>query len=112
MKQITWKEFEDVELRVGTIIKIDDFPEAHKPTYKLKIDLGKEIGIKNSSARIVDLYSKKDLLNKKVICVINFAPKKIGNFVSEVLTTGFYRDDDKVVLAVPDKDIQCGAKLA
>ena len=110
MEKITFGEFESVELRTGTIVRVEDFPEAHKPTYKLWIDLGKDIGVKQSSARIADLYSKKDLLQKQVICVVNFPPKKIANFVSEVLTTGFYRDDG-VVLAVPDKKLPNGLKL-
>lgn len=110
MEQITWGDFEKVELRVGRIIKVEDFPEANKPTYKLEIDFG-EFGIKRSSARIVELYTKDVLLSKQVICVVNFPPKKIGPFESEVLTTGFYREDGNVVLAVPDKEVPLGSKI-
>ena len=110
METITWKDFEKVELRVGTILKVDDFPEANKPTYKLEIDLG-ELGMKKSSARIVELYRKDELIGRQVICVVNFPPKQIANYWSEVLTTGFYREDGAVVLAVPDREVKNGAKL-
>ena len=111
MKNITWDEFKKVEIRVGTIIEVNDFPEAIKPAYQIKVDLGKEIGIRQSSAQITDLYSKNDLINKQVIVVVNFSPKKIGPFISECLITGFYRDDNKVVLAVPDQSISNGTLL-
>lgn len=111
MEQITWKDFEQVELRVGTIIQVDSFPEAKKPSYKLLIDLD-EFGIKRSSAQITHLYTKQELLNKQVLCVINFPPKQIANVVSEVLTTGFVQKDGTVVLAVPDKKVDNGIKLA
>ena len=112
MGNITWKEFAKVEMRVGTIIEVNDFPEAIKPAYQIKINLGKKIGTKYSSAQITDLYSKRDLINKQVIVVINFLPKKIGPFTSECLITGFYRNDNKVILATPDKLIPNGALLA
>lgn len=111
MKQINWEDFEQVELRAGTIIEIEDFPEAKIPAYKITVDFGPEIGTKKSSARITDLYSKKDLLNRKIIGVVNFPPKQIGPFVSEFLCSGFYREDGSVVLAVPDKDVLNGSKL-
>ncbi|EKD43176.1 MAG: hypothetical protein ACD_72C00418G0007 [uncultured bacterium] len=111
MEQINWNEFEKVELRVGTIIEVEDFPQAKIPAFKIKVDFGKEIGIKKSSARITDLYSKDELLNKKIIGVVNFPPKQIGPFVSEFLCSGFYREDGSVVLAVPDKDVPNGSKL-
>ncbi|MFA5792485.1 MAG: tRNA-binding protein [Candidatus Gracilibacteria bacterium] len=111
MEQITWNDFEKVELRVGTIVEVEDFPEAKMPAFKIKVDFGSEIGVKKSSARITDLYSKEDLLNRKIIGVINFPPKQIGPFVSEFLCSGFYREDGSVVLAVPDKDVPNGSKL-
>ena len=108
---VTWDEFQKVEIRVGTIVEVKDFPEALKPAYKIKIDLGEQIGIKQSSAQITDLYSKDDLLGKQVIAVINFPPKKIGPFTSECLITGFYRKDNKVVLAIPDDKVENGSLL-
>ena len=111
MEKINWSEFEKVELRIGTILEVQDFPEAQKPAYKITVDFGSEIGIKKSSARITDLYKKEDLINKKIIGVVNFPPKQIGPFLSEFLCCGFYRDDGSVVLAVPDKDINNGSKL-
>ena len=112
MSTINWDQFEQVDLRVGTIIKAEEFPEAHKPAYKLWIDFGKEIGVKQSSAQITDLYSTTELVDKQVIGVVNFPPKQIGPFISECLITGFHRDDDSVVLAVPDKTIPNGSKLS
>ena len=106
----TIEDFEKVDIRVGKIIEVQDFPEAKKPAYKLRIDFG-EFGIKSSSARITELYTKDELMNKLVVCVTNFPPRKVGPFVSEVLTCGFYRADGVVVLAVPDKEAPLGARL-
>ena len=111
MKNITWDEFEQVELRVGTIVGAEPFPEARISAYKLTVDFG-DLGIKKSSARITDLYTTEELVGKQVVGVVNFPPKQIGPIMSEVLVTGFYRDDKSVVLAVPDKPAPNGAKLA
>jgi len=109
--QISWQEFEAVEIRVGTIIEAQEFPEARKPAYKLKINLS-EYGIKNSSAQITALYAPSDFIGKKVIAVTNFPPKQIGAFMSECLVTGFVQENGSVVLAVPDQTVANGLRLA
>ncbi|MFZ4761369.1 MAG: tRNA-binding protein [Alphaproteobacteria bacterium] len=108
---ISWEDFEKIALVTGTIVQVDDFPEARIPAYKLLVDIGNGV-IKKSSARITDLYSKEELVGKQVICVANFPPKQIGRYQSELLVTGFYNDDGAVVLAVPDKAVKNGLKLA
>ena len=108
---ITWDEFQTVEMRVGTIIDAQEFPEAIKPAYKLVIDLGEEIGLKKSSAQITDLYSTEELIGKQIIAVVNFPPKKIGPFTSECLVTGFYTKTNTVILATTDKKISNGSLL-
>lgn len=111
MNTITWQEFESVELRVGTIIRVEDFPEARKPAYKLWVDFGGEIGVKQSSAQITVHYTRDELIGKQIVWVVNFPLKQIGPFISEFLCTGFYREDRSVILAIPERDVQNGAKL-
>jgi len=110
MEQITWQDFEKIEIRVGTITKVEDFPEAKKPAYKIWANFG-EAGTKKSSAQITRLYKKEDLIGKQIIGILNFKPKQIGNFISEFLTTGFVTENDAVVLAVPEKKVASGLKL-
>ncbi len=112
MKTINWEDFQTVELRSGTIIKVEDFPEAKNPAYIITVDFGEETWIKKSSAQITDLYSKDGLMWKQIIWVTNFPVKQIGPIMSEFLITGFIRDDNSVVLAVPDKNIKNWIKLA
>lgn len=111
MKTINWEEFENVELRVGTIIKVESFPEAKKPAYKIWADFG-DIGIKKSSAQITKLYKKDELIGKQIIGVVNFPVKQIANFASEFLTTGFVGEDGEVILAQPERNVKNGSKLA
>ncbi len=108
----TIEDFQKLDIRVGKIVEVQDFPEARKPSYKLKIDFGEGIGIRNSSAQLVSLYTKEELLGKLVLGVVNFPPRNIGPFVSETLTLGVPDQEGRCVLIVPDKDLaQIGAKL-
>ncbi len=111
MKKIEWNDFEQVELRVGTITKAEEFPEARCPAYKLTIDFGEEIGTRRSSAQITEHYTVKTLIGRQIVAVVNFPPKQIGPFMSECLVTGFMDKDNAVVLAVPDKICENGSKL-
>ncbi|RKX84044.1 MAG: tRNA-binding protein [Spirochaetes bacterium] len=112
MKNISWDEFKTVELRAGTVIKVEDFPEARKPAWIITVDFGSRIGIKKTSAQITDLYSPKELLGRQIIAVVNFPPRQIGPFMSEFLLTGFYRKDGAVVMAVPEREVPDGAELS
>jgi len=111
METLSWGDFEKVELRVGTVVKAESFPEARKPAYKLTVDFGPEIGERRSSVQITLHYTLDELVGRQVVGVVNFPPKRIGPFLSECLITGFYREDGSVVLAVPDKPVPNGAKL-
>ncbi|MEO1049094.1 MAG: tRNA-binding protein [Bacteroidota bacterium] len=111
METISWKDFEKVEIRVGTVIKAENFPEARKPALKIWVDFGEEIGIKKTSAQITAHYDITSLIGKKVMAVVNFPEKQIGNFMSQVLVAGFPDEEGNVVLATVDKDVPNGAKL-
>ncbi len=112
MEIITWQDFEKVELRAGTIIEVNDFPKAKKPAFQLKVDLGEEIGIKQSSAQLTKLYSKEELLGRQVLCVTNFPPRQIANFLSEILVTGYILEDGEVVLSGIERTVPNGTRLA
>ena len=112
MSTISWAQFEAVELRVGTVVAAEPFPEARRPAYRLKVDFGAQLGVRKSSAQITDLYRCEDLVGRQVIGVVNFPPKQIGPFMSECLVTGFVQDDGAVVLAVPDREVSNGQRLA
>lgn len=111
METIDWNDFEKVELRVGTIVEVEDFPEARKPAYKLKIDFGDEIGLRKSSAQITDIYAREDLLGCQIVGVVNFPAKQIGPFMSEMLVLGVPDEDGEVVLLGPSRKVPDGGRM-
>lgn len=111
MNTIDWSDFERVELRVGTVIDVQPFPEARKPAWKVWVDFGPELGVRKSSAQITRHYVREDLLGRQVVGVVNFPPRQIGPFRSEFLLTGFVDADGGVVIAVPERPVPNGARL-
>ena len=111
MPEITWQHFEAVEMRAGTIVAVEDFPEARKPAYRIAVDFGPGIGVRRTSAQVTSVYAKEDLIGRQVMGVLNFPPKQIGPVRSEFLLAGFYREDGAVILAVPERPVQNGARL-
>ncbi|GER82251.1 MAG: tRNA-binding protein [Thermogemmatispora sp.] len=110
MASISYEDFEKVDIRVGKIVAVEDFPQARKPAYKLTIDFGPEIGLKRSSAQITN-YAKEELLGMQVVAVVNFPPKQIGPFRSEVLTLGVPDADGKVILLTPTREVPLGGRM-
>ncbi|WP_336366477.1 tRNA-binding protein [Marinobacter sp. C2H3] len=108
---ISWNDFEQVELRIGTVIEAEDFPEARRPAYKLKVDFGPEVGVRKSSAQITHLYTRDELVGKQVLAVTNFPPKQIGPFMSECLVTGVHTEQGSVTLVTPDAPVPNGTRL-
>jgi tRNA-binding protein len=108
---LTWNEFERTDMRVGTIININDFPEARKPAYQLTIDFGPEIGVRKSSAQITKRYKKEDLLHRQIVAVVNFPKKQIGKFMSECLVLGAVGEEGDVILLAPDFKIENGLRI-
>jgi len=108
---LSWEEFEKTEMRVGTIIDVNDFPEARKPAYQLTIDFGNEIGIRKSSAQITHRYTKDTLINRQIVAVVNFPKKQIGKFMSECLVLGAVGQDGDVILLAPDFEVENGLRI-
>jgi tRNA-binding protein len=108
---INFDDFEKVDIRVGRVIDVEDFPEARKPSYKLRIDFGEKIGIKKSSAQLVTHYTKEDLKDRLVLAVVNFPPRQIGPVMSEVLVVGVPDENGDCILIKPDNDVPLGGKL-
>lgn len=108
---ISWADFEKVDIRVGTILEVNEFPKARRPAYKLLIDFGTELGLRRSSAQITAHYKPEMLVNRQVIAVVNFPPKQIADFMSECLVLGVYDENNDVVLLMPDKKLGNGLKI-
>jgi tRNA-binding protein len=108
---LSYAEFQRIDIRVGRIIAVEDFPEARKPAYRLRIDFGSAIGVKKSSAQATTHYSKEDLLNRLVVAVVNFPPRQIGPYLSEVLTLGVPDEDEGVVLLIPEREVPVGGRM-
>jgi tRNA-binding protein len=108
---LTWSEFERVEMRVGTILEVNDFPEARKPAFQLTIDFGAVIGIRKTSAQITKRYEKEGLLNRQIVAVVNFPKKQIGKFMSECLVLGAVGEEGDVILLSPDFKIENGLRI-
>ena len=111
MENISWPEFEKVEMRVGTILEVHDFPEARKPAYQLTIDFGSDLGIRKTSAQITKRYKKEDLMNRQIVAVVNFPKKQIGKFMSECLVLGAVGVNGDVILLAPDFKIENGLQI-
>ena len=111
MEEISWHDFEKVVMVAGTVLRVEAFPEARKPAYKLQVDFGPEIGIRKSSAQITQRYQPQALVGKLVVGVVNFPRKQIGPLMSECLITGFHNADGHVALCVPDGDVPLGTRL-
>ncbi len=108
---INWNDFEKIDMRLGTIIGVEDFPKAKKPAFKLTIDFGNEVGIKKSSAQITTHYTKETLMNKQIIAIVNFPHKQIADFISECLVLGVYDENNAVILLQPEKNTSNGMKI-
>lgn len=111
MEFVSADSFFQVDIRIGTVVEVEDFPEARQPAYKVWVDFGGDLGIKKSSAQITDLYSKADLLNRQVVAVVNFPPRQIGPFMSEILILGAIQGDKSVVLLQADRPVENGLKI-